>query len=110
MARVGKFGVVGVLNTLIDFAGYNILSSFVGLSLVQSNVISTSVAMIFSFAANKQVVFKKDHGSVTRQATTFFIITAFGLYVLQTGTIKLLTEVWLAPLTLGLAVAHSLHI
>jgi putative flippase GtrA len=110
ITRVGKFGLVGILNTLIDFTGYNVLSSIVGLSLVQSNIISTSIAMIFSFTANKKVVFKKNKGSFAKQAVAFFIVTAFGLYVIQTGTIKLLTDVWLAPVTLGLAVAHSLNI
>jgi len=110
ISRVGKFGLIGILNTLIDFAGYNVLSSVVGLSLVQSNVISTSVAMIFSFAANKKVVFKKNQGSLGKQAALFFVITAFGLYVIQTGTIKILTDVWLTPVALGLAAAHAMHI
>ena len=39
-------------------------------------------------------------------AIIFFAVTAFGLYVLQTGTIKLLTEVWLALMTLLLSLAH----
>jgi len=110
ITRVGKFGLVGIANTVIDFAGYNILSSAAGLSLVQANIISTSIAMIISFAANKKVVFEKHHGSLTRQAVLFFLVTAFGLYVIQTGTIKFLTDVWLAPVTLALAAAHTLHI
>ncbi len=107
ITRVGKFGLVGILNTLIDFVIYNVLSSKVGLSLVQSNVISTSVAMLFSFAANRQVVFRKKPGSLFKEALMFFLVTAFGLYIIQTGTIKLLTEVWLAPIALGLTIAHA---
>jgi putative flippase GtrA len=107
IVRVGKFGLVGVLNTLIDFTIYNVLSGKVGLSLVQSNIVSTSVAMLFSFAANRQVVFKKKPGSLIKQALTFFLVTAVGLYVIQIGTIKLLTEIWLAPIALGLAIAHA---
>jgi len=110
ISRVGKFGIVGALNTLIDFSIYNVLSSTVGLTLVQSNIVSTSVAMAFSFLANKHVVFQKGKGSAIRQGAKFFIVTAFGLYVLQTGTIKLLTDVWLAPIALGLGLAHSFGI
>ena len=110
ISRVGKFGIVGVLNTLIDFSIYNVLSSTVGLTLVQSNIVSTSVAMVFSFLANKHVVFQKTKGSSVRQVAIFFVVTAFGLYVLQTGTIKLLTDVWLAPLNFGLDIAHWLGI
>ncbi|GAC1600400.1 MAG: hypothetical protein NVS3B29_00820 [Candidatus Saccharimonadales bacterium] len=107
--RAGKFGIVGGLNTLIDFMLYNALSGFLKLTLVQSNIISTTVAMLFSFAANKKLVFRSQ-GAVIRQGVLFFGVTAFGLYVLQTGTIKLLTEVWLGPVAVGLAAAHLIGI
>lgn len=110
MKQVGKFGAVGVLNTLIDFTLYNILSSRVGLTLIQSNILSTSVAMAVSFVANRRLVFKTDHGSLPKQAVSFVLVTAFGMYVLQTGTIQLLTEIWLTPISLGLSVAHWAHI
>ena len=106
--RGAKFGAVGIGNTLLDFLIYNVLSSKTGLNLVQSNIISTTVAMFFSFFANKQVVFNKHDGSVTRQAVSFFAVTAFGLYVLQTGTIHLLTQVWLWPVNTGVAMLHAL--
>ncbi len=110
ITRVSKFGAVGILNTLLDFILYNALSTLAGLSLVRSNIISTSIAMTFSFAANKQVVFQKNNGSVTKQAVLFFTITAIGLYIIQTGTIKILTDIWLAPMTLVLAAAHAMNI
>jgi putative flippase GtrA len=112
LVRFSKFGVVGALNTIIDFLVYNLLSGIVKLTLIQSNIISTTIAMLFSFTANRHLVFKKDsgNGSVWRQGIIFFAVTAFGLYVLQTTTIKLLTEVWLAPIGLGIAMAHALGI
>ena len=103
--QVGKFGAIGVINTLLDFAIFNVLLKL-GLTIIMSNVISTTCAMIFSFFANKAVVFKVGRGSVLRQAAIFFAVTAFGLYVLQTGTIKLLTDVWTTPIDLGVATAH----
>jgi putative flippase GtrA len=106
--HVSKFGAVGVLNTLLDFTIYNLLSSKIGLSLIQANIISTTVAMLFSFYANKKHVFKKHDGHVGQQAAVFLAVTAFGLYVLQTGTIHILTQVWLWPLTTFLALAHAL--
>lgn len=108
--RVGVFGLVGILNTLLDFVIYNQLSSKVGLSLVQANFVSTTVAMAFSFIANKRVVFKKHSGSIVKQALVFFAVTAFGLYVLQTGTILLLTDVWLYPVHLGLLTFHAIGV
>jgi len=110
--RMGKFGAVGVINTLLDFSLYNLLSGLLKLTLIQANIISTSVAMIFSFTANRHLVFKRDNGtgSVWREGIIFFAVTAFGLYVLQTGTIKLLTEIWVAPIGLMLAMAHMIGI
>lgn len=108
--RVGKFGAVGVFNTALDFVIYNILSSRAGLSLVQSNIISTTIAMLVSFFANKKLVFKKHDGSVIKQGIVFFAVTAFGLYVLQNGTITLLTEIWHWPLGILLMLAHAVGI
>lgn len=108
--HVSKFGAVGAVNTLLDFAIYNVLSGPVGLTLVQSNIISTTVAMLFSFVANKKFVFQKHDGHVGKQAIAFFAITAFGLYVLQTGVILLLTDVWTWPMVTALSAAHAIGI
>lgn len=110
LRRVSKFGLVGALNTLLDFVIYNLLSSKVGLTLVQSNIISTTIAMIFSFMANRHVVFKKHGTPIIKQSISFLLVTAFGLYVLQTGAIKLLTDVWLYPMQVGILVAHTIGI
>jgi len=104
--RVFLFGLVGAFNTLLDFAVYNVLSGEFGFSLVKANIVSTTVAMVFSFFANKHVVFKKTGGTVWKQVLAFWVVTAFGLYVLQTGTIWFLTEVWTYPLLVGLDFAH----
>jgi putative flippase GtrA len=108
--RVFLFGLVGAFNTLLDFAIYNVLSGEFGFSLVRANIISTTVAMIVSFFANKHVVFKKTDGHVWKQALSFWLVTAFGLYILQTGTIWLLTSVWHAPLNLALYTFHFLGV
>ena len=108
--RVGKFGVVGILNTLIDFGIFNALTKFAGFGLIQANIVSTTVAMIFSFVLNKRVVFEKGDGSVARQAIMFFVVTAFGLYVIQNGIIWILTDVWVGPVNLVVNIVRSVHI
>jgi putative flippase GtrA len=105
--RVGKFGLVGIFNTLIDFFFFNVLSGPAGLGLIQANIISTTIAMMFSFITNKKLVFKKHDGSAIKQALMFYAVTAFGLYVLQTGTIHLLTEVWTWPVQTAVSFANA---
>jgi putative flippase GtrA len=110
LKRVGKFGVVGVINTIIDFGLYNVLSSKASLSLVQSNIISTTIAMVFSFFANRHVVFSQNSNSFRRQAVAFFLVTAFGIYVLQTGAIQILTHDWLWPVHASVSLAIAIGI
>lgn len=98
VAQVGKFGVVGILNTLIDFVVFNLLSSKrIGFSKVTANICSTTLAMIFSFFANRQAVFSGGNSNPFTQAVLFFVITGFGLYVLQTGALHVLVDVWRWP-------------
>ncbi len=108
--QVGKFGIVGLLNTLIDFVIYNFCLKFLGFGVIPANTISTTIAMVFSFTANRQVVFKPGSGTVKRQAAMFFVVTAFGLYVLQNGVIHILTSSWSVPLEAGTRVIRGLGI
>ena len=107
LARVSKFSAVGIVNTAIDFGLYNVMFAVFGLSIIVANLISTTVAMVFSFFANRHVVFEAGHGRAARQAVLFLVTTAFGLYVLQLGIIKLLTDVWTGPLTIAVTVVHG---
>jgi putative flippase GtrA len=43
--RKVKFGVVGIINTLIDFIIFNVMTGAVGFNVVPANLISTSAAM-----------------------------------------------------------------
>lgn len=97
--RASKFGLIGALNTLIDFALFNIFI-YLGLYRIIANVFSTTIAMAFSFTMNKSWVYGSKQGNVLRQAVMFLGVTAFGLYVIQNMIIFFLTEVWPAPLNL----------
>lgn len=106
--RVGKFGVVGVINTIIDFTIYNVLSSKTALTLIQSNFISTTCAMTFSYFANRSVVFHAKSNNPVKQALLFFAFTTFGLYVLQNGVIYFLTVTWTGPVNLAASIVAKL--
>ena len=111
--RVGKFGAVGIINTVIDFSLFNLLSKFVFMGsggVIPSNIVSTTTSMIFSFFANRGVVFKAERGSMLKQAVIFFAVTAVGLYIIQTGIIYILVHVWTTPLDLAVRIIRHLGI
>ena len=78
-----RFLVVGGTNTAIDMIILFSLVNFTGLSVFISNIISTSVALSFSFYANKTFTFKDDNKNLKTKMVTFLAITLFGLWVLQ---------------------------
>jgi len=78
-----RFLLVGGTNTAIDIVILFSLVNFVSLSIFISNIISTSVALSFSFYANKTFTFKDDNKNLKTKMVTFLAITLFGLWVLQ---------------------------
>lgn len=77
-----RFIIVGGTNTVLDFA---LLFLFTGLGLNKflANTLSTGVAFIFSFFANRSFTFKNKSANVKRQFIWFSIITLSGLWLLQ---------------------------
>ncbi len=98
--QVGKFSITGVLNTGIDFGVYNVVILLLGFGVIPANLVSTTIAMTFSFIANKTYVFGSNSQRILTQAALFLLVTAIGLYVVQTGVISVLLYVWQAPLEL----------
>jgi len=84
------FITVGGINTLIDFGTLFVLKSL-GLPVIPANIISTSAAFCFSFFANKKFTFKTVGGNAKREFLLFIVVTLFGLWVLQTIVIQLVT-------------------
>ena len=92
------FILVGCASTTIDFAIYNLLTSRrVGFRRIPANLVSTSVAMLFSFAVNLSVVFPPEYPGLLHHAMRFLAVTMCALYGLQTLIIFLLSRVWLWP-------------
>ena len=91
-----RFALVGGINTVIDF-GILFSLVYLGLDKIPSNFISTSVAFIFSFFANKTFTFKSKTGNAKREFILFIIVTLFGLWVLQPLVITAMSHL-LTPL------------
>jgi len=88
--QIGRFAIVGIINTAIDF-GLLFLLTFLGLPKIAANTVSTGSAFVFSFFANKKYTFKSTNKNIKYEIISFIIITLFGLWVLQNGIIWLIT-------------------
>lgn len=83
-----RFAIVGGCNTFIDFA---ILFGLVALGFptIPSNIVSTSIALVFSYFANKKFTFKSGEKSTTKQVALFLTITLIGLWIIQPVIIEI---------------------
>lgn len=95
--KIGRFALVGGINTLLDFGILLILTS-VGLPKVAANTCSTGIAFIFSFFANKKFTFQSKNTDVRREVILFITVTLFGLWGLQNLIIWLVTPLLLTLL------------
>lgn len=79
-----RFGIVGVLNTLIDFGVLNFLSFIfniaMGLPVIVFKTAAVGTAMTNSYFFNKHWVFKSKEGSGRLQESALFVVfTVFGM-------------------------------
>lgn len=85
-----KYGMVGVLNTLVTLGVIFICKTFLGWNLYLSNALGYIAGVINSFIWNKTWVFRSNKG-VIGEATKFLI--GFGVcYLLQLLAVYALTE------------------
>ena len=89
-----RFGIIGVINTALDFGLLFVFSSLFGVPRGFANMLSTSISFIFSFFANKRYTFKSSSKeNVVREMVLFTVVTLFGLWVIQGLIIHFLTPV-----------------
>jgi putative flippase GtrA len=112
--KVVRFGVVGALNTLIDFAVLNLLLALFGVTrgwpLVLCNAAAFLTASLNSYFLNKNWTFVQKGRASLRQYLAFLALAAAGLlinslvlYLLVTGFTR---PSWLTP-TLWVNVAKA---
>ena len=80
-SQLVRFGSIGVLNTLIDFILFTVLTNLIGIHFVAANTISTGTALALSFFLNGKVTFRSQLTGKT--GVLFLVTTLFGLWVLQ---------------------------
>jgi putative flippase GtrA len=79
VAEVTKFGAVGVVNTVLDYAVLNLLLS---IGPLKAKVVSTIVATTASYIMNRQWTFSnRDRASLRREYVLFFALNLAGLAI-----------------------------
>jgi putative flippase GtrA len=98
-AQLGKFGLVGILNTLLDIVLFNVIRKFTKIKTIWASYISSTVAMINSYILNRLWTFKSaqtGEGQLS-EAAKFFFVTVIGVYVIHNGIVWLLSEKFTWP-------------
>lgn len=92
LAQLAKFGVVGVIATVIDFGVMNLLHYGLHLDILIANTAGFIISLVFNYAASMKFVFEHRDGiSRTREFTIFLILSVIGL-LLNDGIVLILNK------------------
>lgn len=99
-----KFGLIGGLNTVIDFALLNTFfwatGVYSGSLVILFNIISFTVAVINSYVLNKKWTFNSTKKDVSAQLSKFITISLVGLLI-NTAIVFVVTSYVKAPFNLS---------
>lgn len=92
MVQFVKFGVIGVINTGVDFAVLNLLMWLTGVTegngLIPLNFLSFAVAVMNSYYFNKHWAFQdKTTGEGARKFSVFLVVSIIGALI-NTGIVR----------------------
>ena len=90
IVRFLKFGIVGVLNTLVNWIIFFILNTL-GMYYIFSNIIAYSISTIHSYLWNTLWVFKYKDKASTDTTFKFIVLNIIGL-CLNTGILYVLVD------------------
>jgi len=80
LAQIMKFGVVGVIATVIDFGIMNLLHYGLGLNILIANTSGFVISLIFNYVASMKYVFAHKEGmSRRREFIIFVVLSVIGL-------------------------------
>lgn len=106
--QVGRFVVVGVLNTLVDYVLFIGLTKTLHLALSWvwvAKLVSGTVAISLSFVLNRNWVFRA-RGRARAQAVRFVATSVFAVYAIQTPLTQLFANTFSWP---GRTLYDALH-
>ena len=88
-----KFIVVGIINFVVDFGIFKLLSSVVGMPVALSNIISYTCGVINSFLLNRYWTFKIKHRFLSPHFAKFVFVNLISLGV-NTLAVWVLVELY----------------
>lgn len=99
-ARIGRFSLTGVANTLVDVATFSLLAFVLGLAPAVANVLAYLVGVTNSYLMNRYWTFRADAPAAmgAGRVALFFALNTVAAAV-ATGALVLLIRVGLATLS-----------
>lgn len=92
LSQLAKFGVVGIVATIIDFGIMNLLHYGAHLDILFANTAGFVVSLIFNYVASMKFVFEnKDGMSRRREFIIFVVLSVIGL-ILNDGIVLTLNK------------------
>jgi putative flippase GtrA len=80
--EVARFGAVGALGTVVNFAVSNLLWHLTSLQAVRANVIATVVAIGCNYVGFRYFTYRdRDKSAKSRELTLFLVFSAIGLVI-----------------------------
>ncbi|MET7484360.1 GtrA family protein [Streptomyces sp. NPDC005538] len=85
--EIAKFGAVGVVGTVVNFAVSNLLWHLTSLQAVRANVIATIVAIACNYVGFRYFAYRdRDKSARTKELTLFLVFSLVGL-VIENGVL-----------------------
>lgn len=106
LTRFIKFGLVGVLNTIINWVLFILLNS-IGVYYIISNIIAYSISTLNSYLWNSKWVFKYNGDNINQTTFKFITLNIIGL-VLNTIILFLLVDIIKLPKIISLIITTGI--
>ena len=83
-AELSKFGVIGAVNTVLDFIIFNALHFGLDVGPLTSQAVAMTIAATSSYFMNRHWTFaKRARSGMRREYTLFFLLNLAGLLILE---------------------------
>ncbi|OIJ63809.1 GtrA family protein [Streptomyces mangrovisoli] len=80
--EIAKFGAVGALGMVVNFAVSNLLWHLTSIPVVRANVIATIVAIATNYVGFRYFTYRdREKGARSKELTLFFVFSAIGLVI-----------------------------